>query len=136
MTWKSLAHIGSLIKSNLIHRIPSELEGIPYNDSKKLPKYLCTQIAKYSTYPTDVWDLIEKLAAMDYKYAQGLLYGLNKNNYKNYPRLFIRTFGYQFKKIFDAYCEQNAKIADIIFLMRNFDIFFDHSYFKGIAERS
>lgn len=98
MTWKSLAHIGSLIKSNLIHRIPSELEGIPYNDSKKLPKYLCTQIAKYSTYPTDVWDLIEKLAAMDYKYAQGLLYGLNKNNYKNYPRLFIRTFGYQFKK--------------------------------------
>ena len=56
MTWKSLAHIGSLIKSNLIHRIPSELEGIPYNDSKKLPKYLCTQIAKYSTYPTDVWE--------------------------------------------------------------------------------
>lgn len=136
MAWKSLAHIELLVKSNLIHRIPSEIEGIPYNDSKKLPKFLCNQIAKYSISPTSCWDLAEKLATLDYKYAHGLLYGLDKNNYKNYRGLFLRTFGFQFKKIFDAYCNQKAYIGDIIFLMKKFAVFFDHSYFCGLAKRS
>ena len=110
----SLEHIGSLVKSNLIHRIPSALKGIPNNDRKKLPNYLCEQIIKYPITSISFWNLAEKLAGIDYKYAQGLLMGVTKKNYKNYKYLFLKSCGSQFKNIFKAYCSQEADIRDII----------------------
>ena len=136
MTWMSLEHIGSLVKSNLIHRIPSALKGIPNNDSKKLPNYLCEQIIKYPITSISFWNLAEKLAGIDYKYAQGLLMGVTKKNYKNYKYLFLKSFGSQFKNIFKAYCSQEADIRDIIFLMKTYRVFFDRSYFDPISKIS